>query len=68
MTKREQVARDYPLHYQRIVEIMFEQCEDGHGYLDPDKELDGPEDTLGLHCLFIWSQTTEGHRYWKALS
>ena len=64
-TVRDDVRERFPMHYQRICEIIHEQhrsnTHDGDWWLG-HRSVSG-----GLCSLFLWSDTTEGHAYWRAL-
>lgn len=52
------LAEKYPLHYQRIIELVVER----HSTF----MLDSPP--YSLDCLFNWDSTTEGWEYWNSLN
>lgn len=67
MTLREALAHHYPLHFQRIVECVHES-ERVNEISNADRYLDSRWVGPALSGAFQWSNTTEGHKYWRALS
>lgn len=70
MTRFEQIASAFPLHAQRIAEATH-QCEGavegGLEYLFAELHDDW-DAGLTLASLFYWSDTPEGHNYWRRLA
>lgn len=70
MTRRETLARAYPLHFQRIVEIIYEwnkMCDDAliqHWFNAPANHTTA---SSVLCSAFSFSSTEEGYEYWSAL-
>jgi hypothetical protein len=61
MTRREVLAKAYPLHFQRIMELSF------RSYDNADADVD-ENPTFHLEGAFVWHNTEEGHEYWQALA
>lgn len=64
MTLREQLAQDYPLHYQRIVEYTYSH----YRRQDADDLLRSHERVRPLGDCLIWASTEEGWEYWRSLA
>lgn len=60
MTCFECLAKELPLHIQRICELA-----DNPDFDLPQKSIGRENDLAGL---FVWGDTEEGHDYWKALA
>lgn len=64
-TIREQIAEAFPLHYQRIHEIAYQNYWT-HYDLDREAHRQYPGETLS--GLFSFAATEEGLNYWRALA
>lgn len=67
MTTLERIVELYPLHAQVILEHMYECEVFNHSAVGRQLKAlfdGGPV----LVCAFLWSNTPEGHGYWKALA
>lgn len=63
LTNREALAKLYPDHFQRIVEVMWEQR-----IVEPEYELNMPwNGWYDIGNAFVWAKTTEGFNYWRRL-
>jgi hypothetical protein len=59
-TNREALARLYPLHYQRICEMVYK-------FSHADTWLNKPAKRYVLADAFMWGLTPEGFDYWERL-
>lgn len=79
-TIRDEIFRLYPLHAQRIFEIMEEQAKNKTVYSDPDFAQRQNAAWLACDCYpdlrprdimyaaFILRETSEGQEYWARLA
>ena len=67
MTVYEQLAKAFPLHFQRIVEIA--SISNSYGWQRFVKDAPAfAEPGAALSAAFIWVWTDEGVGYWNALA
>lgn len=63
-TTRQRLARLYPLHFQTIVERIYESWTESTA----DALLASKAFTPTLTSVFYWDQTPEGSEYWIRLA
>lgn len=63
MTLHEALAHHYPLHFQRICELIHET-----GPMELYKFLSQEDYGNCLAYAFAWEDSNEGHEYWRRLA
>ena len=59
------LARDFPLHYQRILEECHKHNPSLRNHLEQDRFTSTAKI---LEMAFVWEDSSEGHDYWSALN